>query len=163
MEDWRKWCKERKLWTRSKAFHVGVDVMAHCSFSIDFYDFVLLLLLNHSSKLAIPNDNMFLLLKILQLFLFKSLQIQGELRISEDIRVVFWWARDGNSRLSFLRRADRPFFRNGFVAIYFWPSFSKSCLPRAATMRRRLRRYRRQVNNFRDIGMCHWPHRWCTM
>ena len=84
---------------RRKAFPVGVDAMARCSFSIDFYDFVLLLLLNHSSKLAIPHDHLFLILHILHLVLFKSLQHQGELSISGDIRVVFWWDRDGNRRL----------------------------------------------------------------
>ena len=36
MEDWRKWCKERTRWMRSNDFPVGVDVMACCSFSIDF-------------------------------------------------------------------------------------------------------------------------------
>ena len=35
------------------------------------------------------------------------------------VQRVFWWARDGNRRLSFLRRADLPFFQNGFVATYF--------------------------------------------
>ena len=36
MEEWRKWCKEITRWIRSKAFPVGVDVMARCYFSIDF-------------------------------------------------------------------------------------------------------------------------------
>ena len=36
MEDLRKWCKERTRWTRSKAFPVGIDVMFHCSFFINF-------------------------------------------------------------------------------------------------------------------------------
>ena len=66
---------------------------------------------------------MFLLLHILHLFLFKSLQHQGELSISGDSRVVFWWTRDGNRRLSFLKRADLPFVWNLCVAVYFWPIF----------------------------------------
>ena len=36
MEYWRKWCKERTCWTISKAYPVGVDAMARCSFSINF-------------------------------------------------------------------------------------------------------------------------------
>ena len=36
MEDWRKWRKERTLWTRSKSFLVRVDAMTRCSFYIDF-------------------------------------------------------------------------------------------------------------------------------
>ena len=36
MEYWRKCCKERTRWLRSKDFPVGVDDMAHRSFSIDF-------------------------------------------------------------------------------------------------------------------------------
>ena len=132
-----------------------------------FLRFVLLLLLHHSGKLAITHDHLFLLLQILHLVLFKLLQLQGKLRISGDSRVVFWWDRDGNCRISFLRRADIPFFRNGFVAIYFltyfWPSVSKSYPPRAVTMRIGLSRYWWQVNTFRDIGLCHWPRRWCAM
>ena len=85
--------------------------------------FVLLLLLHHSGKLDIPHDHVFLLLQIILLILFKPLQLQGELSISEDSRVVFWWARDGNRHLEFLRRANLPFFRNGFVEIYFRPIF----------------------------------------
>ena len=88
-----------------------------------FLRFVLLLLLHHSGKLAIPHDHMFLLLQILHLVLFKSLQRQGELSISGDSRVVFQWAIDGNCRPSFLGRAGLPFVRNGFVAISFWPIF----------------------------------------
>ena len=90
-----------------------------------FHRFVVLFLLHHSGKLAIPHDHLFLLLHILHLFLFELLQRQGKLRISGDRYVVFWWARDGNHCLSFLRRADLPFFRNGFVEIYFWPIFTR--------------------------------------
>ena len=79
------------------------------------------LLLHNSGKLAIHNDHMLLLIHILHLVLFKYPQSQGNLIISGDIRVVFWWARDGNLCLSFLRGADLPFFRNVFVAIYFRP------------------------------------------
>ena len=80
---------------------------------------VLLLLLHNSGKLATPHDHMFLLLHILHLILFKFLQLQDELNISGDIRVVLWWARDGNLHLLFLGRADIPLVRIGFVAIYF--------------------------------------------
>ena len=90
-----------------------------------FLRFVLLLMLHHSVKLAIPHVHMFLILQIMHLFLFKSLQHQDELSISIDIRVVFWWARYGNCRLSFLKRSDLPFVWNGFVAIYFWPIFDR--------------------------------------
>ena len=125
---------------------------------------VLLLLLHHSGKLAIPHDNLFLLLQIMHLVLFKFLHRQGELSISGDIHFVFWLYRDGNRRLLFLRRSDTPFIRNVFVGIYFWPifdrQFRKSYTPCAATIRRRLRRYRWQVNTFWDIGLCHWPGRW---
>ena len=85
--------------------------------------FILLLLLHHSDKPAIHHDHLFLLLQILHLVFFKSLQHQGELRISGYSRVFIWWARDCNRRLSFLRRADLPFVWNGFVAIYFRPIF----------------------------------------
>ena len=88
-----------------------------------FLCLVLLLLLYHNGKIAIPHHHLFLLLQILHLILFKLLQRQGKLSISGYIRVVFWWARDGNLHLSFLKRADLPFFLNRFVAIYFWPIF----------------------------------------
>ena len=90
-----------------------------------FLRFVLLLLFHNSGKLAIPCDHVFLLLYIMHFFLFKSLQRQGELSISGDSWVVFWWDRDGNRRLSFLRRANLPFVRNGFVEIYFRPIFGR--------------------------------------
>ena len=85
--------------------------------------FVLLLLLHHSGKLAIPYDHMFLLLQFLHLVLFKLLQRKCELSISVYSRVVFWLAIYGNRHLSFLGRADLPFFWNGFVEIYFQPIF----------------------------------------
>ena len=88
-----------------------------------FLHLVLLLLLYHSGKIAIPNYHMLLLLHILNPVLLKSLQPQGKLSISWDICVVFWWDRYVNCRLLFLKRADLPFFRNGFIAIYFWPNF----------------------------------------
>ena len=80
---------------------------------------VLLLLLYHSDKIAIPHYHLFLLLQILHLVLFKSLQHQVELSITGDIRVVLWWDIYGNRRLSFLKIDDLPFVRNGFLAIYF--------------------------------------------
>ena len=86
-----------------------------------FLRLVLLFLLYHSGKIAIPRYHLFLLLLILHLVLFKSLQRQGKLSIYVDIRVVLWWCIDGNHRPSFLKSADLPFFRNGFVAIYFRP------------------------------------------
>ena len=81
--------------------------------------FALLLLLHHSVKLAIPHYHLFLLFQIVHLVLFKSLQLQGDLSISKDSRVVFWWARYGNRRLSFLSRYDLPFVRNGFLRYIF--------------------------------------------
>ena len=117
MEVWRKWCKERTRWTRSKGFPVGVHDMSQYYFSIYFLRLVIFLLLYHSGKIAIPHYHLFLLLEILHLVLFKSLQRQDELSISGDSRVVFWWARDGNRCLSFLKRADLPFVRNRFVAV----------------------------------------------
>ena len=72
-------------------------------------------------EIAIPRYHMFLLLQILHPVLFKLLQHQGELRISGNRRVVFWWARYGNRRLSFLSRSNLPFVRNNFFAIYFRP------------------------------------------
>ena len=103
--------------------------MARYSLSNIYLSFVLLLLLHHNGKLSIPNDNMFLLLKILHLVLFKSLQRQDYPRISGDSHVVFWWDRYGNHRLSFLRRADLPFVWNGFFAILFsYRQFQKNFL-----------------------------------
>ena len=90
-----------------------------------FLRFVLLLLLHHSGKIAIPHDHMFLLLHIMPIILFKSLQCQCKLRISVNILVFLWWARDGNLRLSFLRRSDIPFVRNLFVAISFGSIFER--------------------------------------
>ena len=84
---------------------------------------VLLFLLYHSGKIAIPHYYLCLIIQILHLFLFKLLHIQGDLSISVDIRVVFWWDIYVNFRLSSMRRADLPFVRNGFFAIYFWPIF----------------------------------------
>ena len=43
-------------------------------------------MLHHSGKLAIPHYHLFLLLHILHLVLFKSLQRQGELSISGNSR-----------------------------------------------------------------------------
>ena len=117
--------------------------------------FFLLLMLHHSDKLAIPHGHLFLLLHILHLVLFKFLYSRGELSISGDSHVVFLWDIDSNSRLSFLRIADLSFVWNGFVVIYFLQLVSKSCPPRAATMRQGLRFYWWQVNTFQDIGMCH--------
>ena len=37
MEYWRKWCKKRTRWMRSKASPVNVDDMARCYFYINFY------------------------------------------------------------------------------------------------------------------------------
>ena len=88
-----------------------------------FLRLVILLLLHLSGKLAIPHDHLFLLLNILHLVLFKLLQRQGKLSIFGDSRIVFWWARDDNRRLLFLKRANLPFVWNGFVAIYFWSIF----------------------------------------
>ena len=90
-----------------------------------FLRFFLLLLLHNSGNLAIPHDHLFLCLNILHLFLFKSLQSQGELSISG--------------------RADLPFVRNGFFAIYFRPSVSKIYPSRALIMQQGLRRYWWQV------------------
>ena len=132
-----------------------------------FLRLVLLLLLYHSGKITIPHYHLFLLLQILHLVFFKSLQRQVELSISLDSCVVLWWARDGNRRLSFLKRADLPFFRNGFVAnlflTYFCPSVSKICPPGTATMRKWLRHYWWQVNTFWDIELWYWPRRWCAI
>ena len=79
-----------------------------------FLRFLLLLMLHNSGKLAIHHDNMFLLLHIMHHALFKSVQHQGEMRISG--------------------RADLPFVQNVFVVIYFQPSVLKSCPPCAATI-----------------------------
>ena len=38
MEYWRNWRKKRTGITRIKSFPVGVDVMSHCFFSVDFWD-----------------------------------------------------------------------------------------------------------------------------
>ena len=88
-----------------------------------FMRFVLLLLLYHSGKISIPHYHLFLILQILHLVLFKSLQRHGQMGISGDIHIFFWWDKYDNRRLSSLKRADLPFVRNGFVAIYVWPIF----------------------------------------
>ena len=67
-----------------------------------FLRLILLLLLYHSDKIAIPHYHLFLLLQILHLVMFKSLQRQGEMSISRYNRVVFWFDRYGNLRLSVL-------------------------------------------------------------
>ena len=90
-----------------------------------FLRFVLLLLLHNSGKLAISHDSLFFILQIMHLVLFKLLYNKGE--------------------LSIFGRADLLFVRNRFVAINFWPSVSKSCLPRAETMQQGLHSYRWQV------------------
>ena len=48
-----------------------------------------------------------------------------------------------------------PFFRNGFVAIYFRPTVSKLFPPGAETMRQGLRYYWCQLNTLQDIKICH--------
>ena len=88
-----------------------------------FMHLVFLVMLYHSGRIAIPNYHMFLLLQIMHPVLFKSLQRQGELIISGDSHLVFWWDRYGNLCVSFLNRADLKTFRNVSVAIYFWPIF----------------------------------------
>ena len=94
-----------------------------------FLWFVLLLLLYHSDKLAIHHYHMFLLLQILHLVLFKLLQRQDEMSISGDSRVVFWWVRDGNRRLSFLRRSDLPFWGEDLLLSISDCQFQKNFLP----------------------------------
>ena len=106
-----------------------------------FLRFVLLLLLHHSVKITIPHDHMFLLLQIIHLLLFKLMQSQGELIISGDSRVFFWWARDGNRAYHFWGELIYYFFGTVLLRYIFWPSVSKSCPPRAATMQQWLRRY----------------------
>ena len=64
--------------------------MAPLFFLRQFLRLVLLLLLYHNGKIAIPRYHLFLLLQIMSLILFKALQRQGELIISGDSRVVFW-------------------------------------------------------------------------
>ena len=88
-----------------------------------FMRLVLLLMLYNIGKIFIHHYHLFLLIHILHLVLFKSLHLQGELIISGDSRVVFWWATDGNHRLSFLKNSYLSFVRNGLFAIYFWPIF----------------------------------------
>ena len=94
-------------------------------FICQFLRLALLLLLYNSGKLVIPHDHIFFLLHILHLFLFKLLRRQDNLSISGDSRIVFWWSRDVNCRLSFLGRADPPFVSNRFDAIYFQPIFDR--------------------------------------
>ena len=88
-------------------------------FLCQFMRLVLLFLLYHSGKIAIPHYHLFLFLQIPHLVLFKSLQRQGDMSISRDSRVVFWCDRYGNLRLSVLKRADLKFVRNGFLRSTF--------------------------------------------
>ena len=128
-----------------------------------FLRFVLIFLLHHSGKITILRNRLFLLLQILNLIIFKLLQRQGDLNTSGDIRAVFSWDRDGYHHLSFMRRSDLPFFWNRFVAIFFYHYFQKVVLLVLQQCVWGLRSYWWQVNIFIDIGMCHWPHRWCKM
>ena len=64
-----------------------------------FLRLVLLLLLHHSGKIAIPHYHLFLILHILHLYLFNFMQRQCELIISGDSCVVFWWDRDSNRHI----------------------------------------------------------------
>ena len=131
-----------------------------------FLRFVLLLLLNYSGKLAIPRYYMFLLLQILRLFLFKSLQRQGDLRISGDSCVVFWGLKMAIGAYNSGGELIYHLFGTNFwdlFSSYFWPSVSKS-FPRCDTkIRQGLRHYRWQVKIFWDIELCHWPLRWSAM
>ena len=61
-----------------------------------FFCFFLLLLLNHSGKLAIPHDHILLLVQNIHCVLFNSMQDQVNMSISVDIHIVFWWAIYGN-------------------------------------------------------------------
>ena len=99
------WC-----WSRGLVFFFRI-----------FLRFVLLLLLLNSGKIVIPHDHLLLLLQILYLVLFKSLQRQYELSISG--------------------RVDLAFFCNGYVAIYFQLSVLKSCPPCAAIIQQVLHCY----------------------
>ena len=85
-----------------------------------FLHLVLILMLHNSGKITIPHYHMLLLIQILHVVLFKSLQCRGQLSIFWDSCIVFCWYRDGSRRLSSPNRSDLPFVRNGFVAIYFW-------------------------------------------
>ena len=145
----QSWCHSPKLFIRP------------------FLRFVILLMLHHSGKIAIPRYHLFLLLQIMHLILFKSLQRQGNLRISGDRHIFFWWPRDGNRRLSFLRRADLPSVWNGFVAIYFRPIFDCQFRKVVLLVLQQCGTYCVAIGvrftTFRCIGLFHWHCRWCVI
>ena len=93
-----------------------------------FLSFVLLLLMYHIGKLAIPCDRMLLLIQIMRLIIFKSLQHKGELRISGDSRVVFWWDRDGNCTYHFLGEMVNHFFGTDLLRSIFGRQLQKVVL-----------------------------------
>ena len=130
--DWRKWCKEGHAEQEAKP-----SLSALLLFLNQFMCFFLLFILHHSEKLAMSHYYLLLLLQILHRVLFKSLQHKGELSISGDSRIVFWWDRDGNHAYHFWGDLIHHFFgTNVLRSVYFCPSVAKSYPPRAATIRR---------------------------
>ena len=134
------------------------------SFLHIFLRFFLLLILQHSGKLTIPHDNVFLFLHILHLALFKFLHHKVELIISGDIHVVFGWARDRNRAYCFWGHLIYHFFRNGFFAIYFWPSVAKICPLRAAPVQKAVDLvYRYMVHNVNVLLYEEWARFGCLV
>ena len=93
-----------------------------------FLRFVLLLLLHHSGKLAIPHDHLIFLLYILNLVLFKSMQVQGELSIPVDSHVFFWWDIDGNHTYHSWGELIYHFFGTDLLQSIFDRQFQKVVL-----------------------------------
>ena len=166
MEDWRKWCKGRTRWTRTKSFPVCVDDKVSCYFSINFCAY--------SSSCCCIIVAKFPSLIIICSFLSRFCTFSSSCRcsakaiwVSLDIVVLDYGDLDmAISAYHSWREPICHLFRTDLLRSIFDLFLSvsfKSCPPGAAKIRRLLRNYWWQGNTFRDIRLCHWPRRWCAM
>ena len=118
-----------------------------------FLRFVLLLMWYRSVKLAIPHYYMFLLLKIIHLVLFNSLQHQGDLVISGKL-IYHLFVTDLLQSIF-----DRHFRK--FVLLVL-QNFREDCV--VVCVRSKpfvdIRSYMSVLSVWGDIRICLWSHRW---
>ena len=144
MEYWRRWCKERTSWTRSKYFPVWFGVMACCSFYIYFCAFSssccciieeisssLMIICYFSSIFYTPSSSIIYSAKAS----WASLEISKLSSGGIDMAIVPIIPEEIWSTICLER----------IFAIYFWPSVLNIFPPRAATMWWGLRHYRWQI------------------
>ena len=118
-----------------------------------FLRFFLLLLLHNSGKLAISHDHLFLILQIIHIVLFKSLQCQGELRI-------YWRADLTFSGKDLLWSIFECHFWKVFLLVL--QQYSEDCVVIGGRSKPFVDRcpYTGVFAVWKDIELCYWPRIW---